>query len=166
MRSPLHMCSLKPPSLPTSHWCPAEFLTIGLPSPRDKLLCALRPSIFLPIETKAKLLRYHQCRQRMGESTVHAQYGQCGPSYHQTSRMFRSTDELGAELFISRLLLCSQMTWTASVLSSELVFNGDESQDISVDKKRTFSKRYQYMQHRNAASTCNMQRKGAGLCVS
>lgn len=97
---------------------------------------------------------------------VHAQYGQYGRSYHQTSRMFCSTDELGGELFISRLLLSSQMTWTESVLSSELVFNGDESQDISVDKKRTFSKRYQYMQHGNAASTCNMQKKGAGLSVS
>lgn len=102
----------------------------------------------------------------MGESMVHAQYGQYGRSYHQTSRMFRSADELGGELFISRLLLCSQMTWTESVLSSELVFNSDESQDISVDKKRTFSKRYWYMQRRNAAITCNMQRKGAGLCVS
>lgn len=85
---------------------------------------------------------------------VHAQYGQYGRSYHQTSRMFRSADELGGELFISRLLLCSQMTWTESVLSSELVFNSDESQDISVDKKRTFSKRYWYMQMLLSHATC------------
>lgn len=66
-------------------------------------------------------------------------------------------------LFISLLLLCSQMIWTDSILSSELVFNSDESQDISAGKNSTSSKWYWYMQHKNVANTCNIQRKGALL---
>lgn len=41
------------------------------------------------------------------------------------------------------------MIWTDSILSSELVFNRDESQDISVGKNSAFSKWYWYTQHRN-----------------
>jgi hypothetical protein len=33
------------------------------------------------------------------------------------------------------------MSWTESILSSELVFNSDESQDISMGKNSTLSKR-------------------------
>ena len=84
-----------------------------------------------------------------------------------TIRLLECSDRLiklerRVAVFISLLLLYSQMSWTDSIASSELVFNSDESQDISAGKNSTLSERCWDTQHRNVAGTCDIQRKEPG----